>query len=422
MDINDYFKLPIEYVSNKVSLSDKIKDDLELVDVKDTESCKPLYHYVFNPNHPYEKDLLTGWSKYYTTDKTFLKESQDFIKKNKLTNNKNVLSIYNEWNTLKNEKHFKEHYHYFGWDMLDSLNRSSNAMHILSIYNLGSPLLSLLMPVFILIFPFFILKLKGAKITVASYMQLIKLLFAKNSIFKLFTEFGSAPLDKKMYLLMSVIFYCVQIYQNIISCLNFYNNIKKITKLFANIKNYLNNTILLCDEVSLAISNYTTYNAFNRQIESHKSVLEALSNKLKTIIETPYTMLHLSQIGKIMKEFYELFMDNKYNESMLFSFGLYGYISNLQSLKLHLKNKSMASCKFGKETKFKKAYYAALINDKPVKNSYKIINNEIITGPNAAGKTTMLKSTLFNIICSQQFGLGFYTKLLLAHIIIYIVI
>ena len=32
----------------------------------------------------------------------------------------------------------------------------------------------------------------------------------------------------------------------------------------------------------------------------------------------------------------------------------------------------------------------------------------IITGPNASGKTTILKSTLINIILTQQFGCGFY--------------
>ena len=32
----------------------------------------------------------------------------------------------------------------------------------------------------------------------------------------------------------------------------------------------------------------------------------------------------------------------------------------------------------------------------------------IVTGPNASGKTTILKTTLINIIVSQQFGCGFY--------------
>ena len=34
----------------------------------------------------------------------------------------------------------------------------------------------------------------------------------------------------------------------------------------------------------------------------------------------------------------------------------------------------------------------------------------IITGPNASGKTTQLKTTAINVIFTQQFGVGFYEK------------
>jgi DNA mismatch repair ATPase MutS len=37
----------------------------------------------------------------------------------------------------------------------------------------------------------------------------------------------------------------------------------------------------------------------------------------------------------------------------------------------------------------------------------------IITGPNASGKTTVLKSALINVILSQQFGCGFYDEAVL---------
>jgi DNA mismatch repair ATPase MutS len=57
---------------------------------------------------------------------------------------------------------------------------------------------------------------------------------------------------------------------------------------------------------------------------------------------------------------------------------------------------------------FRNSYYACLKDNKPVKNTIKFNKNQIITGPNASGKTTILKSTLINIILTQQFGCGFY--------------
>ena len=38
------------------------------------------------------------------------------------------------------------------------------------------------------------------------------------------------------------------------------------------------------------------------------------------------------------------------------------------------------------------------IDNEPVKNSYNLDKQLIITGPNAAGKTTLLKTTLFNVL------------------------
>jgi DNA mismatch repair ATPase MutS len=45
-----------------------------------------------------------------------------------------------------------------------------------------------------------------------------------------------------------------------------------------------------------------------------------------------------------------------------------------------------------------------------VANNIVLDKQLVITGPNAAGKTTVIKSTLFNIILSQQIGYGFYER------------
>ena len=45
-----------------------------------------------------------------------------------------------------------------------------------------------------------------------------------------------------------------------------------------------------------------------------------------------------------------------------------------------------------------------------VRNHVNLEHFGVITGPNASGKTTYLKTTAINIILSQQFGMGFYSK------------
>ena len=86
-----------------------------------------------------------------------------------------------------------------------------------------------------------------------------------------------------------------------------------------------------------------------------------------------------------------------------------GFIDNLQEIKKTVEKKLVNFCNFTKKScKFKKNYYMALDKNIAVKNSYSLKNNYIISGPNATGKTTFIKSSILNIILSQQFGLGFY--------------
>ena len=95
----------------------------------------------------------------------------------------------------------------------------------------------------------------------------------------------------------------------------------------------------------------------------------------------------------------------------MYSFGFNGFIDNIEGLVENIQSKFLTCAKFTKnikKTKFTDAYYPALMHSDPIKNSY-TLNNMIITGPNAAGKTTILKTTLINIILAQQCGVGTFS-------------
>ena len=78
------FKMPIEYIENKVSLEANIVDDLELLNTKDA-SATPIYDIVFSPEHVFSKETIKLWAKYYTSDKNFLDDSKKLIKNFKRT-------------------------------------------------------------------------------------------------------------------------------------------------------------------------------------------------------------------------------------------------------------------------------------------------------------------------------------------------
>jgi hypothetical protein len=155
--INEYFHLPISFDKKSIELNPTIITDLELKETIDP-SGTPLYDFAFQPKTIFGNRITKELSKFYTTNKKYLKETQFLLKKYKNNNNINVSydNIIHIWDDIKNDKHFKEKYHFIDWDWScgENLNNSQEFLQIMSMYNLASPLISILMPIFILIIPF----------------------------------------------------------------------------------------------------------------------------------------------------------------------------------------------------------------------------------------------------------------------------
>jgi hypothetical protein len=417
-EINDYFKLPIYYNDNKVELSKNIIDDLELIDTKDS-SCNPIYSFCFDNDNDVSKKLNEQIVKYYTTDVNFLKDNQKLLKEYNPLNVKytdystNYSKIVDIWNEVKIDSGFKERYYFVEWELLEFLNRSEWFLQFLSIYNLLSPLISLLVPIIILIIPFFIIKMKGLQITINEYIDVLKTVANQNAIGKLFVvNFSDINVQEKFYILISAGFYLFSIYQNFNVCLRFNNNMKTIHNHFNEIRIYIEHTINSMENYLKYSTQLKSHIEFNEQVRGKLSTLKNMQDKIKTISD--YNMFNFSkvkEIGYVFKCFYELHTDKIYDDTILYSLGFNGYVDCLKGLQNNILERKINYALFIDETKksiFQNSYYASLKDSNPVKNTIKLKKNMIITGPNASGKTTILKSTLINILLSQHFGCGFY--------------
>jgi len=429
--MNKIFNLPISYLSDKQPLADNIKTDLELIA---PNGEKTLYDTVFQPSTIFAKSTVPLWVEYYTADKDFIKHSQKLVKslQKKKTDfccieQEEVNSI---WQEIKTETGFVEKYHYMDWNRFKAFNNSAGFLQILSLYNMTSPLLSLSIPIFFLIFPFIILKIQGITISLTKYIEVLKTLFKQHQLGQIFT-LGTASWDKVIYIIASFGFYILQVYQNITSCIKYYHNMKKIHSQLFTMREYAKQTIKNMELLNSVGGDLKTYQPFFLNMAEHKIVLEQIVSEFSQVVPNGVTLQKFKQIGHVMKCFYQLYNKPEYQNTLQYSFGLNGYIENLFGLGERYMKKQINICRIVDTTvagtghtkvagtgytKFNDAYFPSLVDANPVKNSYSLNKHILITGPNAAGKTTLLKTTIFNIIISQQTGFGFYKK---AKIILY---
>ena len=417
-EINDHFKIPIFYNESKVELNKNIVKDLELIETIDT-SCNPIYTFCFDNDNDVSKKLNEQICKFYTPDVNFLKDNQILLKEYKPLGvkytdySKNYKNIVDIWNELKIDAGFKERYYFVEWEMLEFLNRSEWFLQFMSVYNLLSPVISLLVPIIILIIPFFIIKMKGLQITISEYIEVLKIVANQNAIGKLFVvNFSEIASQEKFYIFISAAFYLFSIYQNFMVCVRFNNNMKTIHNHFNEIRIYIDHTINSMENYLEYSKNLKTHNEFNLVVGEKLDILKRIQQKIQHI--TDYNMFNFSkikEIGYVFKCFYELHTDKVYDDAIMYSLGFNGYMDCLKGLQKNILERKINYSLFIDESKksvLENSYYASLKNSNPTKNTIKLKKNMIITGPNASGKTTILKSTLINILFSQQFGCGFY--------------
>jgi hypothetical protein len=517
-NVTSAFKHPISYTDPEKlhELPSSIIDDLEMIhpkqrgtadsngvaatataesvittptDLKTTSIVNGLYHYVFSPKSVYGTEHLPIWSKYYTTDITYLKQTQTLLQMfdNELLDRciaqntghptpveafSSMKETWKEFRGTGKFADFKEKFSYVETPFLSKLNKSSSFLQFLTLYNISSPVIALLTPIIVLIIPFFVLMMRGLRVSISEYIDILKTIISQHAVGKFMTQFSAVSMEQKMYILMSLMFYVFQIYQNVMACVRFYRNIKLVHTHLHTINGYLTATGVNMSYMIQLIQTYhlSAYEPFREELAAKYTLLNQVTHALADISPFSVSVSKFFQIGYVMKNYYSLFSQTDLNELLEYSFGFNAYMEHLTACRSFVIDGRIHACSFtkaeaeaeteaGAETEarpltpikedadgegdgdgdgdgagdgeavlppppppapsVKKSGITKLISQvyAPLQavNATTVVANDIvldkqlvITGPNAAGKTTVIKSTLFNIILSQQIGYGFY--------------
>ena len=422
--LHEPFQLPINYLdkSHIHSLSPVVASDLEM-ETSQSES-KSMYEILFRPKHQFAKNMIMEWKNAYTNHIPYLEDTQRVLKEmpnyvqetSSIKHPTDYEKLMEIWDATKNDDFFMEKYSYIDWSMLRYLNDSSSFLQGLSMIHIISPILSLLLPFFFLLIPFFLLKIRNVPVTFSMYLEILKNIARNHIIGKaiMSMEGGMSP-DKIAYVLLTIGFYGLQIYQNVTACMRFYRNVNRVNDYLFHMREYVNATIQKMETFVGMHRDKPTYSDFCNQTEQHCFVLRQFAEEISSINPFSHNLGKMGEIGYMLKCFYHLHENEEYEKSLRYSFGFEGYIDNLAGVYENLVNGDVHYANFDSEkpTKFVEQYYPPFVGSGPVTNTCKFDKNMIISAPNAAGKTTLLKTTSINIIFSQQMGCGFYNSCVL---------
>ncbi len=395
------FKHPVEYLDPSMvhCINPVVCNDLEL---------ESMYHIAFKPQHKYAEQMIHQWKTKFTSDIEYLQQTQQVVANCKPIEHSAIdtHAIDTVFNDVFTVSGFCDRYCYIDIEHVKFVNENSTFMGFWTVANFLSPLISLVLPLLLLVAPFVLLKIQGVPISFDAYISILKSLALKHSLGKAFSSFDSSSLNGLVYLLFSLAMYGIQTYQNIKSCIKFYNNVYTVNTNLIAIQSFLNTTLQNMKSFLVDNAGLSKYSGFCADLSDSFDKLSELQRLLSNIQPYNFGFSKMFEIGNLLKCYYAL---QKYKDCIQYAMAFEGYIDNLRGIKT-LKYAELINAELI-NTRLENQVYPVL--SEAVKNTVDLSNNIIITGPNASGKTTVLKTTAINIIFTQQFGAGYYSKCVL---------
>lgn len=307
------------------------------------------------------------------------------------------------WIFIEKDDNLKDLFNiiYFKWLLLDKLNKNPAALTSTIFYKIVlSPLVGILSPIVYFIVPYLVLRYKFGfkdisfltylRITYTSLMSADLFSISNNNILRWVNIISQT---------MSLLFYFQGVFNSIELSKTFYKISKHIVEKMNSVAEFttISNDIIaalwddnipklyfVCEndktpyDIGFQSTNFTLLSNFGKQLSAFKALnLEGLKKLMKKtyILDTLYSV---ATYKKVYNAVYPKYVDD---------------------MKPNLQIKGM--------------WHPCLPIDKAVKNDIGVGNdsNAIITGPNAGGKSTFIKSLLVNIVYAQTICISLASSL-----------
>lgn len=402
-DINSFFTNFIKNPNNDIfsNQNDLSEINMYFNDCK-TLPGKYLYNY-FLIKADYKTVNLLYHDYQLFKNKKYQKKAFSIIKKY-LDYEKNIYNMFFSLNTETIDMYSKLYLFFEKMDYLNILNEYPDILFSVNFYSLVfTPILNVLSPLLLFfgtIISVYLIFYRKQKNKYSEIINFIKIFFStiKTKDFLKFIGY-----KKILMFLVSLLVY----FYNYVST-NYYlfKNVQYHLKIYNFLYQKVNSSINLINDINDIIYSFGFVHPFFSQLKKEFNPPNIHSNSNKYI--------YFGENCVLFKSIYK----NKnflYNGMMMI-----GYLDLLTTLYNQKKKYNLSFCKFNKnkEINLKDCYHPLLLKNKKEHNSRKdlvkndiIINNKIknicISGPNASGKSIILKTLLINLNYCYSFGFCF---------------
>ena len=243
------------------------------------------------------------------------------------------------------------------------------------------------------------------------------------------TTLAETPFSTLLYYVATALLFLYHIYQNIYGSFEFRNIIEKANAQLLSLRRFHDSTIEKMRRFEERFGSLGCYRAYCARIGAYRLRLADFSDTcLRQIAPLQWTVQSYQNFGYILKAYYTVANSRAYQECLAVAIGFDAYIKAMVALHRGIGQAKIAFATFGREQaeaeaeeeaeeEVENTHIAFLGQSYPVHfnlldnvtNDVRIKNdNVIITGINASGKTTVIKTLTINLIFSQQIGCGYY--------------
>jgi hypothetical protein len=431
-------KIPAEFLDKTAPIHETVSTDVEL---------QQMANILVSPATTFGTAQLPQWTKSTTTDISYIRDTQTICKKWPSSmiehcrsllateqKDKTITQLLTEWRNVAKMNHddFKDKYQYIPWGHFDFLNKNKTLLQFNSLYNILSPITTIVLPILFLMIPYIIIRfISKQSFTWEAYKtillsQFTKHIFGSNS--KKAIEFiqGGRDWSTFSYIIFTIGVYCLNIYKSFMSCIDFFIQTKYIANLMSRTREYLSSIYKTATHFTslLATTTSATYDKYRAHLQEKMIVWK---EHLDYILapHTGFSAYSFTHIGNLMGDFFYYHNDPvclQVLEDAADFAGTMDILSGLAYRHQHGQINAFNQTPKKQQTKLRDLFYVNFlgstdwINDthcvqKCITNNVLFTKQKgiIITGANASGKTTILKSTILSLIFSQQFGFGCYS-------------